>query len=181
MRMRNIQMLGKVKKEKMMNLNKVEILFLLALINSTVYAEYPQIYVHGVPLSCTASNGQTVLFYDHPEAAQAANQLGGARADLTPQHGYTIALAPQLMNSLPFLGAIFFVHHECAHVALPMGVGLMSPSQEENADCYAIQAMVGHGYIKSWNDFNQAMSAVIGSGGAHFMGQQRINTIAQYL
>lgn len=160
---------------------KVIILFLLVSINSKVYAEYPQIYVHGVPLSCTASNGQTVLFYDHPAAAQAARQLGGARADFTPQYGYTIALDPQLMNNLPFLGAIFVVYHECAHVALPMGVGLMSPSQERNADCYAIQAMRNHGYINSWDDFNQAMSAVIVSGGAHFMSQQRINAIAQCL
>lgn len=62
-----------------------------------------------------------------------------------------------------------------------MGVGLMSPSQERNADCYAIQAMRNHGYINSWEDFNQAMSAVIVSGGAHFMSQQRINAIAQCL
>ncbi|QRV24355.1 hypothetical protein [Marinomonas foliarum] len=160
---------------------KVATLFLSVLISSKVYAEYPQIYVHGVPLSCTASNGQTVLFYDHPGAAQAAKQLGGARADFTPQYGFTIALDPQLMNSLPFLGAIFVVYHECAHVALPMGVGLMSPSQERNADCYAIQAMRDHGFIKSWDDFNQAMSAVIVSGGAHFMSQKRINAIAQCL
>ena len=160
---------------------KVIMLLLLVSIHSKVYAEYAQIYVHGVRLSCTASNGQTVLFYDHPAAAEAARQLGGARADFTPQYGYTIALDPQLMNNLPFLGAIFVVYHECAHVALPMGVGLMSPSQERNADCYAIQAMRNHGYINSRDDFNQAMSAVIVSGGAHSMSQQRINAIAQCL
>ena len=160
---------------------KVALLCLLVLVSSKVYAEYQQIYVHGVPLSCTASNGQVVLFYDHPAAAQAAKQLGGARADFTPQFGYKIAFDPQLMNKLPFLGAIFVVYHECAHVALPMGVGLMSPSQEKNADCYAIQTMKAHGYIKSWKDFNNAMSAIIVSGGAHQMSRQRIKAIAQCL
>jgi hypothetical protein len=136
------------------------------------------IYVHGIPISCTGSNNQQVLFYDHFGAAIAAKQSGGARADFTPNFGYTIALDPRFMNSLPPLGALFTVFHECGHVALPMGVGVMSPSQEINADCFAINSMKANGLIKSTNDFNQAMSAVILSGGGHNMSQQRINAIA---
>jgi hypothetical protein len=157
------------------------LLFYLLVGSFNMYAQYPLVHIQGVPVSCTASNGQTVLFYDHPAAAQAAKQLGGARADFTPQYGYTIALDPQLMNNLPFLGALFVVYHECGHVALPMGVGMMSQFQEKNADCYAVQAMRSHGYINSWSDFNKAMSAVIMSGGGHYMSQQRINSIAQCL
>lgn len=162
---------------------KIKMLMLCLLIGAStkVFAEYPIIYMHGKPVSCTASNGQTVLFYDNPAAAQAARQMGGARADFTQQFGYTIALDPSFMNSLPFLGAIFSAYHECAHVALPMGVGLGSPSQERNADCYAAQAMKAHGYIKSWKDFNEAMSAIIVSGGGHAMSAQRINAIKQCL
>ena len=160
---------------------KALLISLLLVTSIKVYAQYPEINIHGVSISCTASNNQIVLFYDHTNAAQAAKQLGGARADFTPQFGYTIALDPQLMNSLPFLGALFVVYHECAHVVLPIGVGMGSPFQERNADCYAIQAMTAHGFIKSSEDFNQAMSAIITSGGAHYMSEQRINAIIQCL
>ncbi|HAS8165124.1 TPA: hypothetical protein I7709_20880, partial [Vibrio vulnificus] len=85
---------------------------------------YYQISVHGVPISCKASNGQQVPFFDDPQSAHAATQLGGARADFVPGMGYRISLSPQFMSSLPPLGALFTVYHECAHVALPMGVGL---------------------------------------------------------
>jgi len=162
---------------------KIKILFvcLLAIICSEAKAEYSVIHIYGVPISCTASNNQTVLFYDHPAAAFAAKQMGGARADFSPQFGYTIALDPQFMNNLPPLGAFFTVYHECAHVALPMGVGLASPSQERNADCFAVRSMKEDGLLNSWSDFHKAMSAVISSGGGHFMNQQRISAMAKCL
>lgn len=153
--------------------------FLAAIFSSGLHAEYSVVYVHGQPVSCTASNGQQVLFYDHQGAAMAARQMGGARADFTPQFGYTIALDPDFMNRLPRLGALFAVFHECGHVALPMGVGLASPAQERNADCYAVRTMRQYGILNSWDDFNEAMSAVVTSGGGHAMTQQRINAMAQ--
>lgn len=162
---------------------KTRILLVLLLLANCGYAvaEYSEIYIHGEPVTCTASDGQTVLFYDHPAAAHAARQRGGARADFSPQFGYTIAFDPQFMNSLPFLAAIFVVAHECAHVALPMGVGLASHYQEKNADCWAVQAMTALGYLTSWNDFTEAMSAVVASGGGHAVNQQRISAAAQCL
>lgn len=74
--------------------------------------------------------------------------MGGARADYT-SHGYQIALDLDFKNSLSPLGALFTVFHEFAHVALPMRVGLASPRQQRNADCYAISSMKTLGFIRS--------------------------------
>lgn len=142
-----------------------------------VHAMQYQINVHGVPVSCTASNGQLVPIFTDFQSALAAKQLGGARADLTP-YGYRISLDLPFMNSLSPLAAFFVMYHECAHVALPMGVGLASPAQERNADCHAIQSMQLHGLIKNYQDFQEAMTAVIKVGGAHAFSQQRINQIS---
>ena len=148
------------------------------IVASPVQAQYLQISVWGQPITCKASNGQQVLFFDNPAAADAARQLGGARADWTPQYGYTIALDPQYMNSLPRLGALFVVYHECAHVALPFGVGLGSPTQELAADCHAIRFMRAHGLINNWTDFEQAMTAIYVAGGAHAANRQRTARMA---
>lgn len=156
-------------------------LFWQVVIIPAASAQQYVVNVFGIPISCTASNGQQVPFFTDPQAAQAARQLGGARADYSPQYGFTIALDPQFMNSLPRLGALLTLYHECAHVALPMGVGLMSPMQERNADCYAIRWMRNNGLIGSWADFEQAMSAVIVSGGGHNIDYQRINAMSQCL
>lgn len=141
-------------------------------------AQELRITVHGIPITCTASNGQPVPFYFHPAAAQAARAMGGARADATPRYGFTIAIDPQYIQRLPRLGALLVVYHECAHVALPMGVGLMSPAQERNADCYAVRAMRAHGLINNWNDFQESMSAIVVSGGGHRVDQARILNMA---
>ncbi|WCE32293.1 hypothetical protein [Vibrio sp. SCSIO 43137] len=145
---------------------------------SSLSNPYYQIFVHGVPISCTASNGQQVPFFDDPQSAQAAIQLGGARADFVPGMGYRISLSPQFMNSLSPLGALFTVYHECAHVALPMGVGLNSPMQERNADCYAVQMMQAHGLINNFQQFQSAMSAISKHG---VMDINRVNAMAQCL
>lgn len=144
-------------------------------------AQQFSIYLYGVPFTCTASNGQPVPFWLNELAAAAARPMGGARADLTPHAGFTIAIDPQFLESLPRLGAIFTIYHECAHVALPMGIGLMSPMQERNADCYAIQAMRAHGLINSMEEFQESVSAVQASGGLHQITQARIDAMSRCL
>lgn len=156
-------------------------MFLLVIITGSVSAQQYEVNVHGVPISCTASNGRLVPFYADMNAARLARQLGGARADYSPKYGYTIALDLSFMNSLPPLGAFFAMYHECAHVALPMGVGLASPRQERNADCHAVRSMRAHGLIRSLNEFNEAMSAVVQSGGGHYIDNQRIRAAANCL
>lgn len=142
-------------------------------------AQQYSIDIAGTPVTCTASNGQLVPIYFDQSAALAAKKLGGARADYTPKFGYTIAMDLNFLNGLPTLGVFFTFYHECAHVALPMGVGLMSPLQEKNADCYAIKSMKYHGLIRTWSDFRQAMSAVIKSGGGHYVDIQRIKAMSK--
>jgi len=155
------------------------IVVFVTLIGSVNAAQFV-VPVHGVPISCTDSNGQLVPFFADINAAQAARPLGGARADFT-NFGYSIALDLQFMNSLQPLGAFFVMYHECAHVALPMGVGMNSPAQERNADCDAIRSMRAHGLISNMHNFYQAMSAVIQSGGAHRLNQQRIQAASNCL
>lgn len=152
-----------------------------AILISSASAQQYEVNVHGVPVTCTASNGRLVSFYADINAARLARQLGGARADYLPGYGYAIALDLDFMNSLPPLGAFFAMYHECAHVALPMGVGLASPRQEQNADCHAVRSMRAQGLIRSLSEFNEAMTAVIQSGGGHYIDNQRINAAASCL
>ena len=157
------------------------ILLMQVITSGTASAQQYKVNVHGVSISCTASNGGLVPFYADRNAARAARKMGGARADFRPRYGYTIALDLNFMNSLTPLGAFFAIYHECAHVALPMGVGLGSSAQERNADCHAVRSMRAHGLIRSSNDFNQAMSAVIQSGSGHSIDRRRINAAARCL
>lgn len=131
--------------------------------------------IHGYPFSCVANNGQQVPIFTDWNAAQAAAPLGGARADFSPQFGYTIALNVQMLSQTPPLAAVMVFFHECGHVALPPGVGLNSPHQERNADCWAAKQMVQQGYIKNYQDFMQAVTYVIQIGGMNGMTQSRIN------
>jgi hypothetical protein len=148
-------------------------------VTSFALAQQTTVIVHGIPLTCQASNGQQVPFFFDPNAAAAARVMGGARADYSPRYGFTIAIDPQYIAQLPRLGALFVVFHECAHVALPMGVGLLSPMQERNADCHAIRSMRQMGFINSWNDFQQAMSALFVSGGGHGVDPARVNAMVR--
>lgn len=159
------------------------ILFLFVLLGSAIQANGQQtvVSIFGTSVYCRASNGQLVPIFDDVHAAAAARSSGGARADFSNQNGFTIAVDPYFMNSLPRLGAFMVFYHECAHVALPMGVGLNSPSQERNADCAAIRFMVSRGLIKSWGDFQEAMSPVIVNGWGHGIDINRINHMASCL
>ena len=147
------------------------------LLISQSYAQQYSFNVGRVSASCSATNGQPVPIYTDPWAAYFARQMGGARADFT-NFGFTIAIDPGFLLGLPPLGALFTFYHECAHVSLPMGIGLASPMQERNADCYAVQFMRTRGMIRNWRDFEQAMSAVIRSSGGHYVDVQRISAMS---
>ncbi len=114
--------------------------------------------VHGIPVYCTASTGQPVPFY----FTNAAMASGGGHASMHPTFGASIRLAPATLNTIPPLSAVMVVFHECAHVALPMGIGLASPAQEFNADCYAIQTMANLNLVYDQATFNQAVAYVAG-------------------
>lgn len=152
--------------------------FLIFCMVGAAFAQTYTVNVQGLPITCKAWNGQQVPFFSDPNAAAAARLLGGARADFTPGFGYSIALDPVYMNQLSQLGALFVMFHECAHVALPMGVGMGSAMAERNADCHAVHTMKMMGFIQNWNNFAQAMSALYVSGGAHGVDPARVNAMA---
>jgi len=160
-------------------MNKLLILtaITLMMISTKSNAFYYTVNIQGLPISCQASNGQQVKFYTHPQAALLARQLGGARADFTPQYGYTIALDLSFLNSLPPLAAMFVVLHECGHTGLPMGVGMKSPHQESNADCYAARIMRSEGYLTTNSAFDETMQSVRAVSASHMVSQQRISRI----
>lgn len=139
------------------------------------------INIHGIPFNCTANNGQPVPIFTDPQSAAAAAPLGGARADAVPGLGYRISLNLAMLSQTPPRSAVMVFFHECAHVALPMNVGLNSPMQEVNADCWAVQQMVAHGFVTSWQEFNEAVTYVYQIGGMNGITQQRINQMAQCL
>jgi hypothetical protein len=134
------------------------------------------VYVlYGTPLSCTATTGQPVRIFVN----EFALQFGGGVAVHDPNHGPTITLSPSVMASVPPLSAFMIFYHECAHLALPFGVGVGTPSQERNADCYAIRAMRSHGLINNWQQFRQAVvyADSISHGGGFGLTSSRVQSM----
>lgn len=143
--------------------------------NGIAFAQSYSINIHGVPLSCTANNGQLVPIFTDPHSAAAAAPLGGARADWLPGSGYRISLHTGMLSQTSPRAAIMVFFHECGHVALPNGVGLNSPYQEANADCWAARQMVQTGFLTSHQEFQEAVQYVIQIGGMNGLTQARIN------
>jgi hypothetical protein len=139
-------------------------------------AQSYQISPYGFPLNCTSNNGAQVAFYMTDQAMS----TGGGFA--TYQNGWpVIYLSPTVLSSLPQRAALFLIFHECAHHALPLGVGLGSSTQETNADCFAAQQMVSFGIISNAQEFQQAMAQLAqlpATASGHPPGQFRVNNAA---
>ena len=91
-------------------------------------------------------------------------------------------LSPTYLNTLPRLAAFNLFYHECAHLALPMGVGLQNPEQESKADCYAVQEMRKQGLIRSWEEFTEAtayLRTLKATGKGHRPGPERVEEAAK--
>lgn len=124
----------------------------LAVLASQAHAQSTVISPYGMPISCIAANNFPVTFFLTDQAMQS----GGGYA--TYENNWPVVyLSPSLLRSLPPRAGTFLVYHECAHLSLPMGVGLGSPDQETSADCYAAQHMVSTGLIQNWGEFREAM------------------------
>ncbi len=156
------------------------ILIALAL-SSSAFAQSFSINIHGIPFNCTAHNGQSVPVFTDPASAAAAAPLGGARADWVPGAGYRISLNVAMLNNAPPRAAVMVFYHECGHVALPPGVGLNSPMQERNADCWAIENMVYDGFIRNMADFQEAVQYVLLIGGMNGFTNSRITAMQHCL
>ena len=138
------------------------------------------INIAGTQFYCNSSVGTLVPIY-HTESAR---QGGGAMAGYNNYRGFYIDVSPSYMSSINAYAAAFVFLHECAHVALPFGVGLGTFSQEANADCWAIQRMRDFGIIRNQLQFEAAISAVANSAGSatgHLPGPQRIQNAWQCL
>ncbi|HBH89091.1 hypothetical protein [Ponticaulis sp.] len=136
------------------------------------------INIAGLNFYCNANNGARVPIYFTENAWRG----GGAMAGIDPYRGFYIDVSPNYLYSLNQYAAAYVFLHECAHVALPFGVGLASPSQEMNADCYAIRQMRNLRLINNPYEFNAAVSAVAnmpGSPAGHLPGPARIRHLAQ--
>ncbi len=132
---------------------------------------------NGIPLNCTTANGRPVQIFTSPSAARFASQHGGGYALNSPRYGPLILLDLRLLNRIPYRAALLVFYHECAHLALPFGVGLGSASQERNADCFAIRALRDHGVIRTWGDFDSAVSYAASM--RHSLTNSRIEAMAR--
>ena len=138
------------------------------------------INIAGIPFYCNSNMGTLVPIY-HTETAQ---QGGGAMAGYNNYRGFFIDVSPSYMSSINAYAAAFVFLHECAHVALPFGIGMGTFYQESNADCWAIQRMRDFGMIQNHYQFEAAISAVANSPGSpmgHLPGPQRIQNAWQCL
>ena len=131
--------------------------------------------IHGKQLSCTDSNGRQVLLAWSEKAVAWA---GG----VTNIDGYpNIMLSPSYFSQMPKLAGFFLFFHECAHVALPDGLGTHSVSREENADCFAAKEMRNARLITSWRDFSEALAYINtlpGNTFGHSPGPERVKKAA---
>ncbi len=133
--------------------------------------------MHGKTFVCESSTGQRVSFY----FSEAAVQVGGGAVATRKDGRDAITFSKTYMQGLSRQAAFFVAHHECAHLALPMGTGLGSPSQETNADCYAVAKMQNSGLLTSWSEFADAMTAIRNSSGSasgHLPGPERVKAAA---
>jgi hypothetical protein len=78
------------------------------------------INIAGIPFYCNSNMGTLVPIY-HTETAQ---QGGGAMAGFNNYRGFFIDVSPSYMSSINAYAAAFVFLHECAHVALPFGIGM---------------------------------------------------------
>lgn len=135
--------------------------------------------LHGKVFTCQSSTGRLVPFF----FSESANALGGGAA--TVKDGKeSITFSPSYLQKLPAQAAFFVAHHECAHLALPMGIGLGTLAQESNADCYAVRKMQANGLLTSWSEFSDAMVAIknsVASSMGHLPGPDRIKAAAACL
>jgi hypothetical protein len=137
--------------------------------------------LYGVTLSCKANSGQIVPLLLSERAVKLG---GGAYAHFDSTRGPSIMFSQAYLQTLPRLGVFFVFYHECAHVALPIGIGLGTTAQEVNADCYAVREMRNAGLLTSWQDFNEAISVVknmAGSAMGHLPGPERVKAAAECL
>lgn len=151
-------------------------LMLLAVAGRLAHAGQNEVVIHGIPLSCTASSGQLASL----TLSEKAREYAGGRAILSP--GPNIMLSPSYLNGMPPLSAFFLFYHECAHLALPIGVGALSPKKESYADCYAIKKMREHGLVKSWEEFSEAtayLRTLTASKKGHLPGPERVKDAAK--
>lgn len=134
--------------------------------------------IHGVELSCIDETGHPIpVLFD-----EKAMQLGGGGYTwFDKNRGNTIILSQKFANSISKLNAQFLFYHECAHAALPIGVGLGTDKQEINADCYAVVQMRKYGLLPTWKEFSEAMSVWANSPGdlkGHLPGPLRLAAAA---
>lgn len=149
----------------------------LVMVSTPSVAQQPSIYLYGVELWCNDSNGYRVPIYDDPQSAAIARSYGGGVAT-RDAYGSRIALDPATMNSVPRLSAFMIFFHECGHVALPFGIGVGSPEQEANADCFAIRMMRDFGLIGNWSQFNEAVAYASGGHGMNARVSNMYNCIS---
>ncbi len=138
----------------------------------------PSIRLHGVPLSCTAHGGKKVPLIISDQAMK----WKGGYAKLDPVKGPSLMLSPTYLNTLPRLAAFNLFYHECAHLALPIGIGFQNPKKESKADCYAVKAMRKHGLISSMKDFREAtqfLRTLNATSEGHLPGPERVKQAAK--
>lgn len=164
--------------------SQIQIFFslLFSILTSTSHAQTEvwqfSLDVYGTELSCLAPNGTRVPLM----LTERAIALGGGGYAEIKNGQMSILLSPTYMTKIGKMAATFTFFHECAHLALPIGVGLLNEEQESNADCYAISEMRKKGLISSWVDFSKSVEAVRqlpASSKGHHSGPVRIANAAR--
>ncbi|WP_300531583.1 hypothetical protein [Maricaulis sp.] len=135
------------------------------------------IQVAGIPVQCQTADGQQVAISLDDALYQ---NIGMADFNDATGEPY-IRISPRWLNEVPPQAAMFWFYHECAHLNLPRGVGTDSPYREINADCWAINRMYAHGFIRNYGDV-QAIAGDVGrlpGSSTHLPGPARVQSMLQ--
>lgn len=147
---------------------------------SKVAAQSYQIQYRGYPIWCTAYGGVPVRIWTDAQSGAMAQQHGGGFAMAqTPTSEPVILLDLTTLNGIPVRSAFMLIYHECAHLALPIGVGVGSSVSERNADCHAILSMRSAGLVRNWQEFGEAVAYA--SSLPHGISSGRISAMQQCL
>ena len=130
----------------------------------------------GIMVQCQTSTGYQVPITLSDEVYQSIGQAG-----YDAQGRPYLVISPSWLNQVPYQSAMFWFYHECAHVNLPFGIGVGSPYQETNADCWAINQMARHGLIRNYADMQAIAAGVANLPGSnlHLPGPQRVQRMMQ--
>lgn len=139
-----------------------------------LWADDTRVNIDGMSVQCEALNRMPVSFSEKAIKTKNATPIN---ARFFPMFGYQIGYDPSYIKQLPPLAAVFSIYHECAHVALPIGLTAGDFAVEHEADCFALTEMKKAGFLKSLNQLKPFLIPLANKSLPHGFDTSRVNAL----